>query len=144
MSKKTIIYSQKYPKQDWEELDDELPNSTEEELRASAKKLIEEFENNVVFKLNQKKLENKNRFIGLAKTISQEFKIDAEIYEEEYAICAELCLEYTSINNWLGQFLGRLMALSDSIDFCNKSNGLGLNFSYNIYDMYYNDRLIKF
>ena len=43
MSKKTIIYSQKYPKQDWEELDDELPNSTEEELRASERKIIEDF-----------------------------------------------------------------------------------------------------
>ena len=38
MSKKTIIYSQKYPKQDWEELDDELPNS---EILVFAKRLAE-------------------------------------------------------------------------------------------------------
>ena len=144
MSEKKIIYSQKYPKQNNIKINYELQNITEADLLVGLNELFKELEANTVYKPNPERQENRKRFIGIAKIISQEFQIDTEISENEHSVFIDFLLEYGPIEEWTRKFLARLLELSDSIYLYNKPNGLGLNLTYFVYDMYYKGKLIKF
>ncbi len=144
MSEKKIIYSQKYPKNNSVKINYELQNIDQEELLIAINELFKDMDENTVYKPNPEREENRKHFIGIGKIISQEFQIDTEISEDEHFIAVDFLLEYGPINMWVRRFLAHLVELSDSIYLSNKPDGLGLNLTYFVCDMYYKGELIKF
>lgn len=127
-TEKRQIYSNHYPKRDMEAVIAACleAEEDEEEGRAVVEALHTLREERAKKRPDPVRLEESDRFIALAKTLSQQGKVDLDIYRTERYVQVVFSFDYEFFFGVLKQSLVELIVMSDCVRFLTQDGALGM------------------
>ncbi len=148
MSEKNLIYSKRFPRLTAEELEEEMKQANTanyDDGLAEGESFVDYIEKNRKYVPNEKRIADKDKFIKVVTAFSQEYEVDADIYENEGYYSAYLYMLGASYNGFCKKLLDLIFVLADEFSFYqpkDKSCDIIFSFTYHTHDVYLKGRKI--
>lgn len=120
MEEKKVIYSKRFPKENFAEMSKEIKqlnieNKYEDGIK-EGESIIDFLRSNQKFVLNEERMAEKELFITAATDLSMSYEIDADILEDSTSCVVNLYLESSLYMGTLKKILSGLIVMADELD----------------------------
>ena len=150
MEAKKVLYSKRFPKKDFSDLDEKFEqlnkeNKLDDELK-DGESFLDFLTRNRTTVPNEERIKEKVLFIKAAIDLSQTYEIDMDVVEYETRIVSNMYLQSSLYTGTIKKLISALIVMADEFDIFppkDKENyTVNLLLTYHTHDIYLNGRKI--
>ena len=150
MEEKKVLYSKRFPKGDFSDIDEKLEqlnkeNKLDDELK-EGESFLEFIEKNQKFVPNEQRIAEKELFIKAAVDMAESYQIDTDIVEYDTRVVANIYLQTALYSGTLKKLISALIVMADQFDIFPPKEGeeytVNLLLTYHTHDIYFKGRKV--
>lgn len=150
MEEKKVLYSKRFPKEDFSDIDEKLEqlnkeNKLDDELK-EGESFLEFIEKNQKFVPNEQRIAEKELFIKAAVDMAESYQIDTDIVEYDTRVVANIYLQTALYSGTLKKLISALIVMADQFDIFPPKEGeeytVNLLLTYHTHDIYFKGRKV--
>lgn len=150
MEEKKVLYSKRFPKEDFSDIDEKFEqlnkeNKLDDELK-EGESFLDFIKKNQTSVPNKQRIEEKELFIRAAIDLAESYSIDTDIVEYDTRIVANVFLQSSLYTGTIKKIISGLIVMADQFDIFPPKEGedytVNLLLTYHTHDIYFKGRKI--
>lgn len=150
MEEKKVLYSKRFPKEDFSDIDEkfEQPNKEnkfDDEIK-EGESFLDFIKKNQTSVPNKQRIKEKELFIRAALDLAESYSIDTDIIEYDTRIVANVFLQSSLYTGTIKKIISGLIVMADQFDIFPPKEGedytVNLLLTYHTHDIYFKGRKI--
>lgn len=150
MEEKKVLYSKRFPKEDFSDIDEKFEqlnkeNKLDDEIK-EGESFLDFIKKNQTSVPNKQRIEEKELFIRTALDLAESYSIDTDIIEYDTRIVANVFLQSSLYTGTIKKIISGLIVMADQFDIFPPKEGedytVNLLLTYHTHDIYFKGRKI--
>lgn len=150
MKEKKVLYSKRFPKEDFSDIDEKFEqlnkeNKLDDEIK-ERESFLDFIKKNQTSVPNKQRIEEKELFIRAAIDLAESYSIDTDIIEYDTRIVANVFLHSSLYTGTIKKIISGLIVMADQFDIFPPKEGedytVNLLLTYHTHDIYFKGRKI--
>ena len=150
MEEKKVLYSKRFPKKDFSDIDEKFEqlnkeNKFDDELK-EGENFLDFIKQNQTSVPNKQRIEEKDLFIRAAIDLAESYFIDTDIVEYDTRVVANMYLQSSLYTGTIKKLISALIVMADEFDIFPPKEGedytVNLLLTYHTHDIYFKGRKI--
>ena len=150
MEEKKVLYSKRFPKEDFSDIDEKFEqlnkeNKLDDEIK-EGESFLDFIKKNQTSVPNKQRIEEKELFIRAAIDLAESYSIDTDIVEYDTRIVANVFLQSSLYTGTIKKIISGLIVMADQFDIFPPKEGedytVNLLLTYHTHDIYFKGRKI--
>lgn len=150
MEEKKVLYSKRFPKEDFSDIDEKFEqlnkeNKLDDEIK-EGESFLDFIKKNQTSVPNKQRIEEKELFIRAAIDLAESYSIDTDIIEYDTRIVANVFLQSSLYTGTIKKIISGLIVMADQFDIFPPKEGedytVNLLLTYHTHDIYFKGRKI--
>ena len=150
MEEKKVLYSKRFPKEDFSDIDEKFEqlnkeNKLDDEIK-EGESFLDFIKKNQTSVPNKQRIEEKELFIRAAIDLAESYSIDTDIVEYDTRIVANIFLQSSLYTGTIKKIISGLIVMADQFDLFPPKEGedytVNLLLTYHTHDIYFKGRKI--
>ena len=150
MEEKKVLYSKRFPKEDFSDIDEKFEqlnkeNKLDDELK-EGESFLDFIKKNQTSVPNKQRIEEKELFIRAAIDLAESYSIDTDIVEYDTRIVANVFLQSSLYTGTIKKIISGLIVMADQFNIFPPKEGedytVNLLLTYHTHDIYFKGRKI--
>lgn len=150
MEEKKVLYSKRFPKEDFSDIDEKFEqlnkeNKLDDEIK-EGESFLDFIKKNQTSVPNKQRIEEKELFIRAALDLAESYSIDTDIIEYDTRVVANVFLQSSLYTGTIKKIISGLIVMADQFDIFPPKEGedytVNLLLTYHTHDIYFKGRKI--